>query len=147
MNQVLSGQSVLLVSQSGWPLPSFKFGVEALGGKIDRFLLSYSMSRPDWSDFGKSHALKNQELRDHVGRLSPKPHWAIFVTYDDSLEIETLKFFKKLGIRTICYHVDMVNQWYRVLKTGRYFDLVACAQLAHRCERIVQTGFCKDFDA
>src|SRR3990167_2483366 len=109
MNSIFSGQSVLLVFPSGWPLPSFYFGVESLGGKINRFLLSYSMTRPNWSDFGKSCALKNQELRDYVIQLRPKPIWAIFVTYDDVLEIETLKLFQKLGIRTICYHVDMVN--------------------------------------
>jgi len=25
------------------------------------------------------------------------------------------------------YHVDLIGQWHRVIKTGRYFDLVACA--------------------
>lgn len=107
---------------------NFTSGVEALGGEIERFMLSYSMRRPDWSDFGRSNAKKNYELRTYVKNKKELPVLAIFLTYDDCLEIETLELFKTLGIYTVCYHVDMVGQWYRILRTGPHFNLVACAQ-------------------
>lgn len=127
----LSGQSVLLVGPSGWPLPHFKSGVEALGGRLERFLLSYSMARPIWSDGGRNQARLNDELRRYAAAMKPAPRLAIFVTYDDCLEPETLRALRQLGTFTVCYHVDMVMQWYRVLRTGPHFDLVACAQKAH----------------
>ncbi|OIO35916.1 MAG: hypothetical protein AUJ72_06235 [Candidatus Omnitrophica bacterium CG1_02_46_14] len=127
-SNVLKDQWVLLVSPAGWALPSFKFGVESLGGKIERFLLTYSMGRPSWSDFRKSNALRNHQLREYVTRAKEKPCMAIFVSYDDSLEAQTVSFMRKLGIFTVCFHVDMATQWYRILRTGPYFDLVGCAQ-------------------
>ena len=124
----LDGQKVLLVGLSGWPLPNLKSGVEALGGTLERYLLSYSMARPRWSDGGRAQAARNQGLREFVSAMKPLPSLAVFFTYDDCLEPETLRYFRKLGIFTVCYHVDMLTQWYRVLRTGPHFDLVAASQ-------------------
>lgn len=127
----LSGQTVLLVCPSGWPLPNFKWGVEALGGRIERFQLSTTMARPDWADGGRSNAELNHELREKVSAMRPLPRMAIFIAYDDCLEGKTVRHIRRLGVYTVCYHADMQAQWYRILRTGRSFDLVACAQKAN----------------
>ncbi len=53
------------------------------------------------------------------------------VIYDDVLEEATAKGLRTLGVPLVNYHVDMVGQWYRVLRTARYFDRLACAQRVH----------------
>lgn len=121
----------LLVVPSGWPFPHLSSGLEPLGAVCERFLLSYSMVRECWSDGGRSQHRRNEDLRALVERPALRPHLAVFVAYDDCLEVETLKAMRRAGIRTVCLHVDMAGQWYRILRTGSYFDFVGCAQKAN----------------
>src|SRR5690349_21320857 len=53
------------------------------------------------------------------------------IVYDDFLLVETAKRLRELGAAMVNYHVDMVFQWYRVIKTAPYFDLMAVAQTAN----------------
>jgi hypothetical protein len=53
------------------------------------------------------------------------------VLYDDVLEVETARRLSSLGAPLVNYHVDLVGQWYRVVETGKYFDLLACAHQDH----------------
>lgn len=53
------------------------------------------------------------------------------VVYDDFLLVDTAKRLRDLGATMVNYHVDMVFQWYRVIKTAPYFDMMAVAQTAN----------------
>jgi spore maturation protein CgeB len=54
-----------------------------------------------------------------------------FIVYDDFLMVETAKELRALGVPMINYHVDMAFQWYRVIRTAPYFDVLAVAQLTN----------------
>jgi spore maturation protein CgeB len=53
------------------------------------------------------------------------------IVYDDFLLVETAKQLRSLGVPMVNYHVDMAFQWYRVIRTAPYFDLLAVAQLTN----------------
>jgi len=53
------------------------------------------------------------------------------VVYDDFLLIDTAKKLQELCTPMVNYHVDMAFQWYRVIRTAPYFDVLAVAQLTN----------------
>jgi len=69
------------------------------------------------------------------------------VALDDVLEDETLIHFRKLGAKLVLYHVDMLSQWYRSIRSSRFMDLICCASADHMeffCKqglRTLQFGF------
>lgn len=65
------------------------------------------------------------------------------VVYDDFMSAELAGQVRRLGIPMINYHVDMQHQWYRVLRSAPYFDLLCCAQTEYMevLARYVKTAF------
>jgi hypothetical protein len=53
------------------------------------------------------------------------------VVYDDFLLVETAERLRALRVPMVNYHVDMAFQWYRVIRTAPYFDVLAVAQLTN----------------
>src|SRR6476659_4444534 len=53
------------------------------------------------------------------------------IVYDDFLTVETARQLRALQVPMINYHVDMAFQWYRVIRTAPYFDVLAVAQLTN----------------
>ena len=53
------------------------------------------------------------------------------MVYDDFLTVETAEQLRQLNVPMVNYHVDMAFQWYRVINTAPYFDLLAVAQTTH----------------
>ena len=53
------------------------------------------------------------------------------IVYDDFLLVETAKQLRDLGVPMVNYHVDMAFQWYRVIRTAPYFDVLAVAQMTN----------------
>lgn len=62
-----------------------------------------------------------------AGRLD----FIFFIVYDDFLKVDTAEKLRALKVPMINYHVDMVFQWYRVIRTAPYFDVLAVAQMAN----------------
>jgi hypothetical protein len=54
-----------------------------------------------------------------------------FIVYDDFLSVETAQQLRTLQVPMINYHVDMAFQWYRVIRTAPYFDVLAVAQMTN----------------
>jgi spore maturation protein CgeB len=54
-----------------------------------------------------------------------------FIVYDDFLLVDTARQLRALQVPMINYHVDMAFQWYRVIRTAPYFDVLAVAQLTN----------------
>src|SRR4030095_7086131 len=53
------------------------------------------------------------------------------IVYDDFLLVETAKKLRELRVPMVNYHVDMAFQWYRVIRTAPYFDVLAVAQMTN----------------
>ena len=53
------------------------------------------------------------------------------IVYDDFLTVETAQQLRQLGVPMVNYHVDMAFQWYRVIRTAPYFDVLAVAQMTN----------------
>ncbi len=54
-----------------------------------------------------------------------------FIVYDDFLLVETAEQLRELKVPMVNYHVDMAFQWYRVIRTAPYFDVLAVAQMTN----------------
>jgi spore maturation protein CgeB len=54
-----------------------------------------------------------------------------FIVYDDFLNVDTAEQLRALRVPMVNYHVDMAFQWYRVIRTAPYFDVVAVAQMTN----------------
>lgn len=48
--------------------------------------------------------------------------------YDDYLMPQYARALAELGVPMVNYNVDMVNQWYRQIRTAKYFSRLLCAQ-------------------
>ena len=72
----------------------------------------------------------NVELLDLAKRLKSSGNldFLFFVVYDDFLLVETAEALRSLNVPMVNYHVDMAFQWYRVIRTAPYFDVLAVAQ-------------------
>ena len=53
------------------------------------------------------------------------------VVYDDFLLVDTAKQLRDLNAPMVNYHVDMAFQWYRIIRTAPFFDLLAVAQMTN----------------
>ena len=53
------------------------------------------------------------------------------IVYDDFLLVDTAEKLRALGVPMVNYHIDMVFQWYRVIRTAAYFDVLAVAQMTN----------------
>ena len=51
--------------------------------------------------------------------------------YDDFLLPETARSLAGLGVPMVNFNVDMVNQWYRQIRSAKYFARILCAQRAN----------------
>jgi len=73
---------------------------------------------------------KNQDLLKVAGDLvRDKGLDLIFCyVYDDFLQEDTAAKLRQLNIPMLNYNVDMVNQWYRQIRTAKYFTYMLCAQ-------------------
>jgi spore maturation protein CgeB len=54
-----------------------------------------------------------------------------FIVYDDFLTVKTAQELRTLDVPMVNYHVDMAFQWYRVIRTAPYFDVLAVAQMTN----------------
>lgn len=105
-------------------------GWRRLGCSVEEFFYGTHMGK-SWSADGlrENHQI-NAQLLATAKRLKAEGRLDLIfaVIYDDVLEVETAQQLRALDVPLVNYHVDLVGQWYRILRTGKYFDRVACAQ-------------------
>ena len=83
-----------------------------------------------WRD--KRDELNRELLRlAHSLRAAGRLDLIFCIVYDDFLLVETAKQLRGLGVPMVNYHVDMAFQWYRVIRTAPYFDVLAVAQMTN----------------
>jgi hypothetical protein len=108
-------------------------GWRRLGCHVEEFFYGTHMGK-SWSAQGlRANKDVNACLLATARTLKAKGRLDLIfaVIYDDVLETETVRALRALGVPLVNYHVDLVGQWYRILRTGRYFDRVACAHRDH----------------
>jgi spore maturation protein CgeB len=80
---------------------------------------------------------KRDELNEELVRLARslksagRLHFLFFIVYDDFLLTDTAAQLRALGVPMVNYHIDMAFQWYRVVRTAPYFDVLAVAQMTN----------------
>lgn len=82
------------------------------------------------SDWRRTREQLNHELLSTARTLHSTGRLDLIfcVVYDDFLLVETARQLQQLAIPMVNYHVDMAFQWYRVIRTAPYFNVVAVAQ-------------------
>src|SRR4030095_1132612 len=75
----------------------------------------------------------NHRLTELAATLksSGRLNFIFCIVYDDFLLVETAKKLRELRVPLVNYHVDMAFQWYRVIRTAPYFDVLAVGQLTN----------------
>ena len=113
---------------------AFKNALAGAGVHCDVFFYGNQYSRRHFSK-DENAAIEKVNL-DFINLVTRKhaelPYQLIFFcACDDYILPITLKELKKLSIPLVNYQPDMALLWFRVLRTGKLFDLVACAQTNH----------------
>lgn len=107
--------------------------LEEMGHTIHRF--NYGSHVGEF--YGR--ARKGERLQRNAALLSQAQHLKgeglldlIFCyVYDDFLLPEYARALADLDVPMVNFNVDMVNQWYRQIRTARYFTRMLCAQRAN----------------
>ena len=105
-------------------------GWRQLGCSVTEFFYGSHMGK-SWTNDGSRHNQSvNAKLLATARQLKAQGRLDLIfaVIYDDVLTVETAQKLRALDVPMVNYHVDLIGQWYRVLKIGKYFDRVACAQ-------------------
>jgi hypothetical protein len=119
-----------ILCKGGWMPTNLCEGWRRLGCSVEEFFYGTNMGK-SWSGDGlRKNNQINAQLLATARRLKAEGHLDLIfaVIYDDVLEVETAQQLRALDVPMVNYHVDLVGQWYRILRTGKYFDRVACAQ-------------------
>ena len=122
-----------VLCSGGWMPGNLSEGWKRMGWNVHEFLYGSHMGKT-WSPEGLSNNKDvNKGLLETARRLKADGRLDLIfaVIYDDVLAEETARDLRALGVPMVNYHVDLVGQWYRVLRTGRFFDRLACAQRDH----------------
>ena len=130
-----------VLCRGGWMPGNLSEGWRRLGCTVEEFFYGTHMGK-SWNAAGLA---ENRAVNDSLlvlarrmkaeGRLD----LIFMVVYDDVLEVDTARQLRALGVPMVNYHVDLVGQWYRVLRTAKYFDRVACAHRDH-WDALVRAG-------
>jgi spore maturation protein CgeB len=119
-----------VLCKEGWMPGNLSEGWRSLGFTVHEFFYGTHMGK-SWSSEGiKENKKINADLLETARRLKTSNQLDLIfaVIYDDVLTVETAQKLRNLDVPMVNYQVDMIGQWYRVLRTGPYFNLVACAQ-------------------
>lgn len=109
---------------AGWRLTGATVAVEQFGSTMGR----------GWDAAGeREHRERNARWRKVASDMAVGGGLDLIflVALDDVLEDETLIHFRKLGAKLVLYHVDMLSQWYRSIRSSRFMDLVCYAAADH----------------
>jgi len=109
---------------TSWRLTGATIAVEHFGSTMGR----------GWDAAGvREHRERNARWRKVASDMAAGGglDLVFLVALDDVLEDDTLAHFKKLGAKLVLYHVDMLGQWYRSIRSSRFMDLICYASADH----------------
>lgn len=108
----------------GWQMTEANVTVEYFGTTMGR----------GWDGQGlRQHRERNARWRNVASQIAANRglDLVFLVAYDDVLEDESFIHFKKLGAKLVLYHVDMLPQWYRIIRAAKFIDLLCYASSDH----------------
>jgi hypothetical protein len=122
------------IARSDWMEQSFVHGAREAGAGV----FVYTCTAP-WSRVPFNQITSNLAVDEAVGfaleveRLHKEQgiDLVFCCVSDDNMTPAALKAIRKLGIPLVNFHPDMGFLWFRILRTGHLYDLVACAQSCH----------------
>jgi spore maturation protein CgeB len=124
---------LVVLEPSGWTQDHIAGGLRAMGHEVLPFHQGGHVAKFYGGDERTLRRRRNDELvqtaREHLrnGGLD-----LIFCyVYDDFLEPETARALSRLNVAMVNFNVDMANQWYRQIRTAKYFTRMLCAQRAN----------------
>lgn len=122
-----------VLCRGGWMPGNLSEGWRRLGCTVEEFFYGTHMGRSWDRDGAARNRAINAELLATAQRLKSEGRLDLvfMVIYDDVLDVDTARKLRALGVPLVNYHVDLVGQWYRVLRTAKYFDRIACAHRDH----------------
>jgi hypothetical protein len=122
-----------VLCRGGWMPGNLSEGWRRLGCSVEEFFYGTHMGKSWDRDGTAENRAINAQLWATAQRLKSEGRLDLvfMVIYDDVLDVDTAKKLRSLGVPLVNYHVDLVGQWYRVLRTAKYFDRIACAHRDH----------------
>jgi hypothetical protein len=109
---------------ASWRMTDADIVVEHFGSTMGR----------GWDAAGvQEHRERNARWRKAASDMAARGglDLVFMVALDDVLEDDTLVHFRKLGAKLVLYHVDMLAQWYRSIRSSRFMDLICYASADH----------------
>ena len=126
--------NVLVVSEAGtWFDDHLTASLRQAGHQVSVFhygnFVGEYYPRARWSERER----KNRDLLRQATRFKSDCGLDLIFcyVYDDFLLPEVAAALTGLGAPMLNYNVDMTNQWYRQIRTARYFTGMLCAQRVH----------------
>jgi len=104
-----------------------------MGHDVHRFFYGSGVGEFYARDRRQERLQKNLALLGFAKRLKGEGRLDLIFcyVYDDFLLPEYAKALADLGVPMVNFNVDMVNQWYRQIRTAKYFTRILCAQRAN----------------
>jgi len=99
-----------------------------------------------WStEWRKQRDQLNHQLIQYVRQLKSAGKLDLIFCniYDDFLLVDTVKQLRRENVVMVNYNVDMVGQWYRIIRTAPYFDAILAAhqdnirEVQKYCENVI----------
>lgn len=122
-----------VLESASWAVYHLAGSLEGMGHTVHRFSYGDCVGEFYGRARHEERLHKNRQLLHLAkGLLHGEGLDLIFCyVYDDFLLPETAKALADLDVPLVNFNVDMVNQWYRQIRTAKYFSRVLCAQRAN----------------
>ncbi|EKD71962.1 MAG: hypothetical protein ACD_46C00045G0003 [uncultured bacterium] len=123
--------NILLVTESNsWVDTHIGVSLMAMNHVVHRFYYGTSICEFYGNKRRTERAGKNISLLEKVKQLQ-RAHpldLIFFYAFDDLLIPRYMRSLSMLNVPMVIYTVDMACQWYRLIRTAKYFSYILCAQ-------------------
>ncbi len=121
---------LVVIERNSWADYHIAHSLELMGHAVTRFFFGeyvgefYGLARR------AERAKRNSDLVNLVRKLKDNEGLDLIFCYvfDDFLLPKYARALANLNIPMVNYNVDMPTQWFRQIRTARYFDMMLCAQ-------------------
>lgn len=121
---------LVVMEKDSWVNLNIACSLELMGHTVYRFYFGEYVGEFYGRSRRHEQAQKNRDLVEMAKSLKSNGGLDLIFCYvfDDFLLPEYAKQLSVLAIPMVNYNVDMAMQWFRQIRTARYFDLMLCAQ-------------------
>ncbi|MCX7121851.1 MAG: glycosyltransferase [Gammaproteobacteria bacterium] len=126
----MSLKILAVIEKNTWIDAHIAHNLEKMGHTVTRFYFGECVCEFYGHERRHEQIKKNRDLVDLAQSLRDEQGLDLIFcyVYDDFLLKKYAKALSNLQIPMVNYNVDMPSQWYRQVRTARYFDLMLCGQ-------------------